>query len=258
MAGNLITHGRDLIADALHHVVEFAHRIDGPGAKARDVAPGDIGKRLAKANAVVFRMEGNMPLRLVTNGTLGHIDNAAQAHRIVRVIQDAQVGHHIADFTPLIKARATHHLVRNSGADKDIFQRTGGVIGAVHDRDIGIAAALIRQGVDFRGDEPRLIVLIIGNIAYDLLALTVGGPQVLLAAVLIFCNNGIGRVENGLCGAIVLLQQDGVRLRVVALEFLNIADGGPAEGINGLIGIAHYAQLRRIRTELSPTHERSN
>ena len=176
MAGNLIAHGRDLIADALHHVVEFGYCVNGPGAKARDVAPGDIGKRLAKANAVVFRMEGNMPLRLVTNGTLGHVDDAAQAYRIVRVIQDAQVGHHIADFAPLIKARATHHLVRNSGANEDIFQRTGGVIGAVHDRDIGIAAAFIRQGVDFRGDEPRLIVLIIGNIAYDLLALTVGGP----------------------------------------------------------------------------------
>ena len=85
-----------------------------------------------------------------------------------------------------------------------------------------------------------------------------GGPQVLLATILILGNNGIGRIENGLRGAIVLLQQDGVRLRVVALEFLNIADGGPAEGINGLIGIAHYAQLGGIGTELSPAHERGN
>ena len=258
MAGNLIAHGRDLIADTLHHVVEFGYCVNGPGAKARDVAPGDIGKRLAKANAVVFRMEGNMPLRLVTNGTLGHVDDAAQTYRIVRIIQDAQVGHHVADFAPLIKARATHHLVRNSGANEDIFQRTGGVIGAVHDRDIGIAAALIRQGIDFRGDEPRLIVLIISNIAYDLLALTVGGPQVLLAAILILGDHGIGRVENGLRRAIILFQQDRVRLGVVALEFLNIADGGPAEGINGLIGIAHYAQLGGIGAELSPAHERGN
>ena len=101
-------------------------------------------------------------------------------------------------------------------------------------------------------------MFIIGNVAYDLLALTVGGPQVLLAAILILGDHGVGRVENGLRGAIVLFQQDRVRLWVVALEFLNIADGGPAEGINGLIGIAHYAQLRRIRTELSPTHERGN
>ena len=258
MAGNLIAHGRDLIADALHHVVEFCDSVNGPSAQARDVAPRDIGKRLAKADSLVLRVQGNMPLCLVTNGTLGHVDNAAQAHRIVWIVQDAQVGHHVADFAPLIKARATHHLVRNSGANEDIFQRTGGVIGAVHDRDIGIAAALIRQGVDFRSDEARLIVLIIGNVAYDLLALTVGGPQVLLAAILILGDHGIGRVENGLCRAIILFQQDRVRLGVVALEFLNITDGGPAEGINGLIGIAHYAQLRRIRTELSPTHERSN
>ena len=241
MAGNLIAHRRDLIADTLHHVVEFGDCVNSPSTKARDVAPGDIGKRLAKANAVVFRMEGNMPLRLVTNGTLGHVDDAAQTYRIVRVIQDAQVGHHVADFAPLIKARATHHLVRNSGADEDIFQRTGGIIGAVHDRDIGIAAPLIRQGINLGGDEPRLIVLVIGNVAHDLLAFTVGRPQVLLASVLIFSNNGVGRIENGLGGAIILFQQDRVRLWVVALEFLNIADGGPAEGINGLIGIAHDA-----------------
>ena len=49
-----------------------------------------------------------------------------------------------------------------------------------------------------------------------------------------------------------------MRLGVVALEFLNITDGGPAEGINGLIGIAHYAQLGGIGAELSPAHERSN
>ena len=101
-------------------------------------------------------------------------------------------------------------------------------------------------------------MLVIGNVAHDLLAFTVGGPQVLLASVLIFSNNGVGRIENGLGGAIVLLQQDGMRLRVVALEFLNIADGRTTEGINGLVGVAHHAQLGRVRAELSPAHERSN
>ena len=85
-----------------------------------------------------------------------------------------------------------------------------------------------------------------------------GGPQVLLAAILILGDHGIGRVENGLRRAIILFQQDRVRLGVVALEFLNIADGGPAKGINGLIGIAHYAQLGGIGAELSPAHERGN
>ena len=75
-------------------------------------------------------------------------------------------------------------------------------------------------------------MLIIRHVADNLLTLTVGGPQVLLAATLILRNDRIRRVQDGLRRTVVLLKQNRVRLRVVPLELLNIPDGGSTEGIN--------------------------
>ena len=47
-----------------------------------------------------------------------------------------------------------------------------------------------------------------------------------------------------------------MRLRIVAFELLDIADGGATECINGLIRVTHHAQLRRVRPQFSPTDQR--
>ncbi|CPU22043.1 Uncharacterised protein [Mycobacteroides abscessus] len=45
-----------------------------------------------------------------------------------------------------------------------------------------------------------------------------------------------------------MLQQNGFRVRIVALEFFDIADGRAAERVDGLVGVTHHAQLGRLRT----------
>ena len=67
------------------------------------------------------------------------------------------------------------------------------------------------------------------------------GPEVLRPATGIARDNGVRRGKDCLSGAIVLLQDDGRCVREVSFEFLDIADGRSAEGVDGLVGVADDA-----------------
>ncbi|MGC0428154.1 hypothetical protein RKD32_004509 [Streptomyces sp. SAI-195] len=60
---------------------------------------------------------------------------------------------------------------------------------------------------------------------------------------LVALDDRVGGAEDGLRGAVVLLQEDRRRVRVVLLELEDVADGGAAEGVDRLVGVAHHAQL---------------
>ena len=104
---------------------------------------------------------------------------------------------------------------------------------------------LVRQAVNFAGDEACLGVLGFGHVTDNLCARTGGGPQLLGATVGVAFDDRIRRGEDVLCGTVVLLQQDRVGVRVVLLEVRNIADIRAAEGVDGLVGVTHDGQLRR-------------
>lgn len=90
------------------------------------------------------------------------------------------------------------------------------------------------------GDEPGLVVLIVGDIADDQLSVTCVGPQPLLPASRVARDHRIGRRKNVLRRTVILLQQNGGRIGVVAFKLLDIANGGAPERVDRLIGIADY------------------
>ena len=97
---------------------------------------------------------------------------------------------------------------------------------------------LVGQAVDLLADPAGLVVFGVGDVAGDGGAVAGGGPQVLLAPAAVAGDDGVGGREDVLGGAVVLLQQDGARRGVVLLELLDVADGGAAEGVDGLVGVA--------------------
>ena len=115
---------------------------------------------------------------------------------------------------------------------------------------------VIDQLLNLVSDKPSLIVLIVRYVALDLAALTEIGPQLLLPAILIARNQRIGRRQNRLRRAIVLLQQNRRGLRIVLLKLLNIANSRTTEGINGLVRIAHHTQLTRRHISTGLADER--
>ena len=94
---------------------------------------------------------------------------------------------------------------------------------------------LVGKPVYFLGDVACLRMFGFGDVPHDFGALPRRRPQLLGAAVGVTLNHGVRGRENVLRGTVVLLQQNNVRVRVVALEIRNIANVGAAEGVNRLV-----------------------
>ena len=70
-------------------------------------------------------------------------------------------------------------------------------------------------------------------------------PQGLVAASPVPCDHGVRGLQDRVAGAVVLVQDDGPGSGEVTLEVEDVADRGPPEGVDGLVGIAHHHQLGR-------------
>ena len=86
-------------------------------------------------------------------------------------------------------------------------------------------------------------MLVLGDVAGDLLAVARVGPQLLRLAVGVARDDRVRRVEDRLRRAVVLLEQDRRRVRVVALELEDVADRRAAEGVDRLVGVADDGEL---------------
>ena len=210
---------------------------------------GGVDKRIGEAHAKVFGVQIDGGNRAVADAAAGCVDDTSQGDFIGGVVKNTQVGYEITDFFALVEAGAAHHLVGDAGADEDFFDGPGGVIGTVHDGNVPISHTCVEQSVDFGGDESGFIVFVVGNIAGDFRAGTMVGPEFLFPSAMIVGDHGIGRGEDVLGGTIILLQQDCACLRIVAFEFFDIANGGAAERIDGLVGIANHAEFAGIRSD---------
>ena len=88
-------------------------------------------------------------------------------------------------------------------------------------------------------------MLVVGDVADDQFAITGIGPQLLLASARVAGDHRVGGRQDGLCGSVILFQQNGFGVGKVALELFDVADGGTAEGIDRLVRITHHTQFRR-------------
>ena len=247
----------------LEHRARGAVRAGGARRAARSSGSGSRGSRSASAaparttsSATSSAAPKEMPLALgehldaglgaVADAAARGVQDAAQAHHVVRVGDHPQVGERVADLAPLVEAHAADHLVRQPDADEHFLEHPGLRVGAVEDRDVGRRdGVLVVELVDLLGDPRGLVVLVLGDVALDLLARSGLGPQVLRLAVRIAGDDRVGRGQDRLGRAVVLLQQDRGRVRVVALELEDVADRRAAERVDRLVGVADDGQLGR-------------
>ena len=108
---------------------------------------------------------------------------------------------------------------------------------------LGQLLALPRQPVDLFGNEPGFFVFVLRGVADDGGSAALGRPELLVPTTRILRDHGVGRRENVLSGAVILLQKNGAGGREISLEIGDVANVCPAERINGLIRIAHDRQL---------------
>ena len=97
-------------------------------------------------------------------------------------------------------------------------------------------ASAVQALRDFGGHPLGLLLGVVRRVADDRLALAERGPQFLgLAALVVAADHRVGRIQNGLRRTIVLFEHDGLGVREVLLEVLNVADVGTTERVDGLV-----------------------
>ncbi len=212
-----------------------------PGASSGRPSAATNGMRSRSARAPM------QASRAVADAALGHVDDAAQVDGVARVGEHPQVGQGVLDLATLVEPRAADHLVGQPDSHEHLFQRPRLGVGAVEHGDVtGADPVVVAEPVDRPRHEGRLVVLVVTDVADDAGAVSGVAPQVLLATALVAGDDRVGRAQDGLGRAVVLLEQDRAGVGVVLLELLDVADGGAAERVDRLVGVTDDDQLARL------------
>ena len=248
--------GRGLLAQVVDERVEPGDGRRRPGRQRRNLRRRP--QRLRERDPLTGRVAGDVLLRPVPDAALGHVQHPPQRHLVGRVVDQPQVGEQVADLAPLVEADPADHPVRQPDPDEDFLEDAGLRVRPVEDRHLaGGRQPLVAQPVDLLGDERRLVVLVVGHVADDRRAVAGLGPEVLRLAARVPRHHRVRRGEDVLGRAVVLLEQDHRRVRVILLELGDVPDRGAAERVDRLVRVADDAQLRRAvaRVGLSRTRQ---
>ena len=167
----------------------------------------------------------------------------AQAQVIGRVVDHAQVGQHILDLRPIEEPSAADDAVGDAVALEGVLHGVGLGVHPVEHRVVLPLPPLLNAGDDLGGHILRLVRLVHRHIQADLIPCPLLRPQLLALAPLVVLDDGVGCVQDVLGGAVVLLQPDDPSALVLLLEGEDILNGSAAEAINGLVVVAHHADV---------------
>ncbi len=178
--------------------------------------------------------------------SLGHIDNALQAHRVRRVVNERKVGGHILNFLAVKEAVAANDLVGNTAFRQGNFNIPGLGIHSVQDCVVAHFAPGLYILQNLLHNKGGLVCLVLGSIQNDLAAGACIRPQALALSIFVIGDHRVGAVQNILGGAVVLLQANHCGVLIMLLKRQNILNGGAAEAVNGLVIITDHANVLKL------------
>ncbi len=163
------------------------------------------------------------------------IGDAHERHGVVGVVDDLEVRHGVLDLRPFVEARASDHLVRDALADEHVLEHPALRVRPVEDRDLRARPALLDQPRNLGGDEARLGVLVLDFERPHRRPVAEVGEERLLLALAVVGDDRVGCAQDGVRGAVVLLERDELRAGKVALELEDVADVGSAERVDRVV-----------------------
>ena len=175
----------------------------------------------------------------------GIVDDAVQAQVVCPVVDDAQIGQHILDFGSLKEAHTADDPVGNAVAFQGIFHGVGLGVGPVQNSVI-LEVVALGAGKDLAGNEVALGPFVLRLIYENGLPCAVVRPQVLALPAFVVGDDGVGRIQNGLSGAVVLLQPNDPGTWVLLFKGENILNGSAPEAVNALVVITDYADVPSV------------
>ena len=182
-----------------------------------------------------------------------HVDDAAQAQLVRRVLHHPEISEHIADFraaeeiAPLVNA-----VGYRTAAERALYAVRKYII-AVEDGVIAPFASFFNTIKDGLGDESRFLLLRGSAVEADHFALALFGPEGFALAAAVVADQRVGGVQDIAGRAVILFQPDGDRAGIFLFKFQDIGNGRAAEFINGLVVVTHdtdiLAPARKQRAE---------
>ncbi len=188
----------------------------------RQVGPVRLGQRLVEGDPVAPGVLLQPPDRGRPEAPLGDVDDPLQGPGVAGVRDHRQVRHGVLDLRPLVEPDAADDLVRNPFPHQHVLERPALRVGPVEDRDVPRRAPAVHETLDLGDHVPRLGVLVNRGEHPDALALWPRRPQLLRLARGVVRHHRVRRVQDSLRRAVVLLQLDDLRLRIVPLEVQDV------------------------------------
>ena len=105
------------------------------------------------------------------------------------------------------------------------------------------------QALQRAGDQGGFVALVFGVVADDPLARSELAPQVLLLAPRVVDDDRVGRVEDHLGAAVVLVEHDRGDVLERLLELRDVADVGAAAAVDRLVAVADDGDLAVVGGE---------
>ena len=212
--------------ERLHRRVEAADR---PARRGGDTRSLGIRHRLKERAARVLRMRDEPLQRRVADTAARTVRDPQERRRVLRIHEHAEVRGRVADLRALVEARAADDLVRHVLPDEHVFEHARLRVHPVEDRDLARGVAAADERCDLRRDETRLRVLVLDLDRAHRIALAEVGEEPLRLALGVLLDQRVGRAEDRVRRAVVLLEGDDLRAGEVLLELEDVADVSATE-----------------------------
>ena len=234
---------------AVDEVAEDAQRMQLPIGQAAFHAGLEHGLEQADVTlAGVFtqQLEG-----LRTDAASGRGGRADEGRIVVVVGQQAQVGAQVLDLGTVEERLAAGDLVGDVLFAKHLLDDPRLVVAAVEHGEVGPFQALLEAGcLNALDDGFGFVLVVIAGQYLERIALAQGRPQRLGVELGVLGDEGVGRVQDGAGGAVVLLQLDDGEVGKVLPQTLEVLQRGAAPAVDGLIVVAHSRQARAVAHQL--------
>ncbi len=173
-----------------------------------------------------------------------HVDHPQVGVVVVRVHQQAQVGHEVLDLLAAKEAVAAGQAIRHLVVLQLQLDQLGLVVAAVEDGKVAVRAVGAQvQGEDFHGHAFGLGFLVLAANHPDFVAHAHFAPQLLFKRMGVVGDQYVGTAQDAAGGAVVLLEHDDFQGGIVLLEQHQVFWAGTTPGVDRLVIIADHGEL---------------
>ena len=169
----------------------------------------------------------------------------------MRIHHHSKISNNVLDFLTLIERESPIDTVRHIAFTEHLFKHTALCIGAVKDGKVGVGESfLASQFCNLVGHDLCLFCIAVGLIETYAFTFLILREYILWNATHILLYQAVGRLNDGLCRAVVLFQFENLGPIKHLREVEDIVDLCATEGVDALGIVTHHAHLSMMNPQL--------